>query len=586
MNGVFAAVWLIGLLAAAPALRNGSHSSTADRVRDALVLGVAIPFALGLAGLLYPAACWIVLAGCLALAYRRGGIVKRIAAPAEPAPYLLIGALAIVAWPPLMRPVLDGDSLSYHLPNAAAWVHAHGLWTTDGRYWWYPPASELFASALFAVSGPFALAWSGAGALALVGLRIWTWARTEFAVPAWLADALAAATVTAAPLALQAGSLQNDVWLAAFFLEALWTLRREPAAGARTVALTVLLKPYGFLLAIVAALSAKATRTVWLAGIGAFAIWAVHDAVLWKTAAVAPASTSSANTWSSTILAHGLPALGLLASVALRASPFALLALLAAVAAPFGLRDDRRLGWAAFAAVVLFLAMPLAYADTMPQLATGASLRYAAPSIALGALLLAPWAGRLPRVATAMLVLSSAFGAAVVLAIFWNDAPTRIAMAIALLAAGNVALARRLRAPWQIPAGLGAVIVVTWMLAARYPLAYYTDALRVNGRATAVYGWIARTQPRAIGGWGLKLGAINALAPATRTLDLPESDPCAAARAHGVLLVAVAESTRSTAFDAARLNAARACGRVRFDDGLAVVAGDFGAPAAARLGKP
>ena len=42
--------------------------------------------------------------------------------------------------------------------------------------------------------------------------------------------ALAAATVTMTPLALQAGSLQNDVWLAAFFLESLWVLRREPAA--------------------------------------------------------------------------------------------------------------------------------------------------------------------------------------------------------------------------------------------------------------------------------------------------------------------------------------------------------------------
>jgi hypothetical protein len=574
LGGVSAAVWLIGLLAAAPALQNGARTSAADRVRDALVLGVAIPFALGIAGLLYPAACWIALAGCVALAYRSGAFVKRNAAPPEPVPYLLIGAIALVAWPPLMRPVLDGDSLSYHLPNAAAWVHAHGLWTTDGRYWWYPPASELFASGLFAVSGPFALPWSGAGALALVGLRIWTWARAEFAAPAWLADALAAATVTAAPLAFQAGSLQNDVWLAAFFLEALWTLRRDPVAAARTVAVTVLLKPYGFLLAVVAALSGKATRNVWLVAIGAFAIWAVHDALLWHAAIVAPASTSSANTWSSTIAAHGLPALGLLASVMLRASPFALLALFAAVAAPFAPRAGRRLGWAALATVVLFLAMPLAYADTMPQLATGASLRYAAPAIALGALLLTPWAARLPRVAAALLILSAAFGAGAVLAVYWNDAPTRIAIPFALIAAGNVALARRLRAPWQIPAGLGIAVAVTWVLAARYPLAYYTDALRVDGRATGAYAWIARTQPRAIGGWGLKLGAVNALAPAARAVDLPEGDPCAAARANGVLLVAVAESTRSPAFNAARLKAARACGRIRFDDGLAVVAGD------------
>ena len=154
--GILTALWLLGLLAAAPALRHGARYAFADRLRDALILGAAIPFALGIADVLYPAACWIVLATCVAIAYRRAppAIENPVRQRSRP-PYVLIAALALVAWPPLMRPLLDGDTLSYHLPNAAAWVHAHGLWTTDARYWWYPPGSEIFASGLFAVSGPF-----------------------------------------------------------------------------------------------------------------------------------------------------------------------------------------------------------------------------------------------------------------------------------------------------------------------------------------------------------------------------------------------------------------------------------------------
>ena len=219
-------------------------------MRNALVLGVAIPLLLGCVNLLYPAACWLMRAACVAAAARW----HRDSAPAAGGvvPYVTIAALALVAWPQLMRPLLDGDSLSYHLPNAASWVQSHGIWTTATRYWWYPPASELFASGIYATGGPFALAWAGFGALALVGLRVAAWARTEFAAPAWLADALAAAIVTAMPLALQA-SLQNDVWLAAFWLETLWLLRR-PASGWAALAICALMKPDGWIFAVVAAM--------------------------------------------------------------------------------------------------------------------------------------------------------------------------------------------------------------------------------------------------------------------------------------------------------------------------------------------
>lgn len=581
LSGILAALWLLGLLAAAPALRTNARYAFADRLRDALILGAAIPFALGCVGLLYPATCWIVLAICVAIAYRRATPSEDLAAraPARP-PYVLIAALALVAWPPLMRPLLDGDTLSYHLPNAAAWVHAHGLWTTDPRYWWYPPGSEIFAAGLFAVSGPFVLGWSGFGALALLGFRIAHWANAEFGAPEWLADALAAATVTMTPLALQAGSLQNDVWLAAFFLESLWVLRREPAAAARTIAIAALLKPYGWIFAFAAAATSRAPLRVWLAGAAAIGVWAAHDALLWHGSIVAPASTSSANTWASTILAHGLPAFALLARVAAVASPFVLPALLAAIFGPLLAGAGRRgVGWAALAAFAVFLVMPLAYADRHPQLETGASLRYAAPALALGALLLARIAVPWPRIAFVLLLLCTAFGVSEILATYWNDGGTHVAIGIAALAVGNAALARMKRARWALPAGFAIAAIVATILAARYPVDYYADGLRVDGRTSGVYGWIARTQPAAVGGWGLRAGIVNVLDPAARVLDLPDATACVTATRQRVLMIAIAEDDRPADFNASRLQAARACSpHERYDDGIAVAVSPFTSP--------
>ena len=353
MAGVPAALWFLGLFAAAPVLRNDERYGFSDRLRDALILGVAIPFALGFAHLLYPAACWIALAACLAVAYYRNAAWRPAHSVPAP-PYLLIGALVAVAWPQLMRPLLDGDSLSYHLPNAASWAQNHSLWATATRYWWYPPASELFASALYSVGGAFALPWCGFGALALLGFRVASWAREDGAPPL-LADALAACAVTAYPLAIQAGTLQNDVWLAAFWLETLWLLRaaRRPATAMRAAAVTTLIKPQGWFLTALALLASRPPARVWLAAAAALALWAMHDAVLWNRALVTPATAVTGSVFGSTILAHGAPALALLDRVALAASPFAVVAFCAALLGPV-VAEDRRFGWAALGSALLF----------------------------------------------------------------------------------------------------------------------------------------------------------------------------------------------------------------------------------------
>jgi hypothetical protein len=60
------------------------------------------------------------------------------------------------------------------------------------------------------------------------------------------------------------------------------------------------------------------------------------------------------------------------------------------------------------------------------------------------------------------------------------------------------------------------------------------------------------------------------LSPQIRTIDLSDAQACAQARRSGVLLVAVAESDRPDAFNAQRLQDARACGQPLFEDATGV----------------
>jgi hypothetical protein len=576
VSGFPAALWLLGLYTAAPALRAGPNYRFPDRLRDALILGIAIPFALGFVHALYWGACWAALLLCIAVAVWRS-LNERSDADAKtahPVPYVLIATLLLVAWPQLMRPLLDGDSLSYHLPNAAAWVHAHSLWTATTRYWWYPPGSELFASALYAVGSPFALPWCGFCALALLGFRIAAWSRDALGASPLLADALAAATVSAYPLAIQGGTLQNDVWLAAFWLEALWSLRALPGNRfAPSAAVLALIKPQGWIFAAIALLASRARPVLWIGTFSALGIWAIHDAVLWKSAIASPAaSVAGGNFYGSTILAHGLGAFALLAAVAIHLSPFALIALVAALLGPSLAIRDRALGWAAFAAALLFFVLPFGYETSVAQLANGASLRFAAPAFAAGALLLAPAARRLGVVATILLWISTLYGCWFVLAIFWNDGSTHIALAIAALGVAMAATANRTQLHLVNAVAFLAAVVLATHLAARHPLDYYNDSLSVGGRSPGVYRWIERTHPAEIGGWGLRAGVINVLSPRTQTLDLTDTDPCAQAIAHGALLVAVAQNDLPSEANAQRLHTAHTCGSILYEDAVGVVA--------------
>lgn len=572
-HALLAAFWLVGLWVAAPLLKGGSRA--ADRMRDAVVLGSAIPFVLGLLHLLYWPACWIALAACVAARFRQP---RTRSGPREPLPYVLLGALALVAWPPLVRPLLDGDTLVYHLPNVAAWAHAHSLWTTNTRYWWYPPVSELFATPIDIVATPFALGWSGFAALSLLGLRIFAWAREGALLPVRLADAFAAAVVCMLPIALQSGSLRNDVWLAAFFVETLWSAPVDDASALRSAAMCALIKPDGWVYAAVALAASRATRRAWLAAGAAVVVWGIHDAVLWRVASLSPVSTMfpkapsdlvTPSLWKSTIAAHPFLSLQYGGGAAAHLAPFGLLLFLAALASPLLARASP-LNVAGIAAGVVTLFIPYGFADAHAQLASGESLRYAAPAIAVGAIILAPHLLRFARVALWASLAGTLGEGLQLLAVYGADWPTLFAPAAACAVPLTVVCARVLKRRRLLYVGSALAIIVTTMLAGRSTVAFYTDSLSVHGYRSRIYAWIARERPPRIAGWGLRAGTVAMLSPSSLAVDVSDTDPCGDAKHAHAILVAVKEATHGERFNDARMHEAALCGRTLYRDRLAI----------------
>ena len=304
--------------------------------------------------------------------------------------------------------------------------------------------------------------------------------------------------------------------------------------------------------------------------------------LLWNAAILAPASATYGNIVGSTIVAHGAAALLLLLHVGATISPFALIALTGALIAPALLPKQRALGWSACAAALLFFALPFGYDTSVAQLATGASLRFAAPAVAAGALALAPLASRSAYVPIVLLWGAAIYGIVYVLGIFWNDGSTHAALPVAVAAVAIAAAVRNRRAPWVPAAAFGVAVVAATHLAGRHPIDYYADSLRVGPTQPGVYRWIAMQHPSRIGGWGLRLGVVNVLSPATQTMDLPDAAPCAVARRYGALLIAVAQNDLPPELNTQRLGAARRCGAVAYDDPIAVVARPSGAATTSR----
>jgi hypothetical protein len=574
-EGIRAALWLGSLWFAGPLLGTRERDAP-GRIRDGLILGTAIPFGLACVHLLSGPACALVLALLVARRLVRARSPSAEDGTREPPPSRLALALPTVlvaayAWPALVRPLLQGDSLGYHLPNAAAWVQSGSLWVTTTRYWWYPGGSELFAAGLLAVAGPLVLGFAGTGPALLLGFRLAAWGRS-LGLPGWVAGALAAFALGAHTLGEQSANLENDLWLGAFFVELLWLARSEPAALARTAALTGLLKPFGWLYMLAAGVSRRAPWRSLAFGLLPFAFWLFRDAILWQGAIVPPSTVAYPNTFSTTILAHGLEGVATLAR-ALAHDGFATAALFVLGLAALAFARSPGLRLAAAAALLLFAINPFGFNDSNPQLANGTSLRYAAPFLALGAVFGVQLVGRVPRVAAAAGFAALGFaavGAAASIAVYRADALTSGTPWILLALAAVMLVPGRLLRPYALGAFSLGSIAYAGTLAGTHPIDYY-DAWLSPPQTTRVFDWLAVNRPAAVVGSGVRIGAIVAVSPSTRAIDALVDDPCGEARSLGALLISADDETIPPSERAGRRALARACGTTLYADDAALV---------------
>jgi len=630
-------LWLGSLWFVAPLL-TGKDSSWASRLRGVAILGIAIPYSLGFLHILYGWTCFAVAGVLLCLRYlhichaersdrykachpersersersrrtdgaklalrqaqrdksRYGPSGADIRFEERVAAALPVLVAVAVGWPALVRPILQGDSLGYHLPNAAAWVHDHSLWTTTTNYWWFPGGSELFASGLLAAAGPLAVGFSGLVGALLLGQRIVIWG-IETGTRPWIAGAVAAMTLSALGLAEQAGSLENDVWLAAFFLEALWLLRHHvtlseaPKARSRSAdgayaiassaAVTALLKPTGWLYALLALVLGRVPLRIVGLALLPLILWLLRDTILIHDAIISPMNSSFPHPFQTTIAAHGGDGIVTLAR-ALIGNGAASALLFGAGVASIAFAGDRRLRVAAFAALIVFFLHPFGFNDDNPQLATGTSLRYAAPFFALGALFVSELASRgalalggLVQIAIGTLALIVAgFGVGRVADVYWKDAMTHGTFAVIVVMAIALILPMRVdRLRLATTSASAAFVAYAVVLAGSHPLDYYEDWLGGPTVHSNFFHWLARAQPQAIVGYGLRVGSISAVSPATRAIDAIREDPCGEARRLDALLAIANDAPGPPPGRTAHLRIARHCGATVFDDGATIV---------------
>ena len=533
LSGGLGALWIVGLWLAAPALV--PVRTPASRVAMMIALGCAIPLILAIANVLYWWSLWAALAAVLAVRFarKRDARVEAVSADA-PAWDLAIGFVAIlaIAWPVAVRPIIDGDTLIYHLPNAASWVAQHGLWTTGTHYWWYSPASEIFASGLLATGGIGVAGLAGLLPAALLVLTVRSVA-VRSGMPPIAGTLSACALLATPPAAVQLVSLQNDVWQAALFAYAL-TEFALPAFG--VLALT---KPSGVLYALLASGAWASARKPFLQAVmvslSVVLLWTAHNLILLPHAIV-PIAGAIASWFAGTSIAAHLPhSLSVLAEASWHAG-IVWTAFLSLGVASIVLARQTYLRWAALASLVLFAIAPTGYEGTIPQLATGASLRFALPLAALGLL----WLAALPRRAAAFLVIAGTLAASAGIAVQWrlffNDATTHdtpVVIAVAALVAAGVLCVRdsrvRIIASATLCIGLAAF---AGGLSRSHPADYIADAFGGGG-----FAYVASSHVANVVTLGLPAGAVITVDPRANVFDGLDAGTCEQARALGAVIL-------------------------------------------------
>ena len=585
-------VWLALLWYTSGLITPRDSTEPADRVRDSIFLGVAIAFALALLHVFFRPVC-LGVAFALALyryAREKGAFSRDDPSRTESRRDRLAYAIPVltvvtVGWPGLVRPLLEGDSLAYHLPNAAAWAGMHSFWTSTTTYWWYPPGSELFASALFVIGGPAVVTIAGFAATLLLSLRLVAFCRRAN-IDGWKAGVISAAIATIPMIALQSGSLQNDVWLAAWALESIWAAIYERGALIRSLSICMLVKPTGIVCALLIALLTRMRAAAVLAAAAPYLIWVLHDILLWRHAVVAPAQTLYPNLVGTTVLAHGAAGIGtLLAALFAQGIGTVILALsipLALACAPDLVR--RNFPWMM---TLAFLAEPFGYKNALPQLANGSSLRFLLPALVTGAVGSFALLSRAAIAAALSGAVLTIIQIRTILGIFANDANTHGAVAVGIGAAVVVVLFRaRHLATVAIACYLTAVVTYAVRLD-NDPSRYYDAWLSDGSTPSGLFHWIAMARPAAVVVWRLRSGAVSIVSPGSLVEDAALPDPCAQARRNGAVLVLANDQRERVLQPVADKKLVTQCGHIVFEDATAVVvAPSSSPPAVPRTARP
>ena len=535
---------------AAPLLSQTRGLTIPSRLRYTLVLLTAMPLLLAALHLLAIWPLLIVAAAACALRFRfaRGSRLEY-----NPWDGLAIAIVFLTASAYIPRAPTDGDSLAYHLPNAIAWVQAGSLDPTWMRYWWYPGGSEISIAGLIASGGLWITGVSSLLAAMMLTSRINMWLRS-LDVPAATATAMSAAFITITTAAFQTYDQRNDLVLAAWFIESLWMLRNASWSGALPVAILALIKPYGWVYALLAVVCTRQPRA--LVGFVPLALWIAHDALLAPRALVSIASTNALGTWSTTI-AGNLPAsLTVLAKSIAERGPTALCCFVAPVFALFARGKERSIAIAGTCALGLFLLTPFGYANDMPQLALGWSLRYDLASLALGMLCLAPLGRRFPTSIAVLATCSALAGIARLLYILNHDTTILIAFlcSVVVSLAAIAAFFTPFRRVAAIAAAAPALALMLYgsNVAAAHVAGFY--AVSTNG--TGFFRWF-ESHAHDAESVNLRAGELLMLAPSARVYDA-DAVSCSRAAAESAIII-LAKGARSAPV-------AKGCGEVLFED--------------------
>ncbi len=548
---------------AAPLFARQGTIDVPSRLRWTLFLMTAMPLLLGFAHMLTAWALFVAAAIACCLRLRFGAPTMQFSSWDGVAAAVTF----LAASPYIVRPPTDGDSVGYHLTNAMAWVQTGSLEPTWMGLWWYPGGSEVAISGVISVGGQWIAGVPSLLAAMMLTTRIAGWLHV-LNVPRFAATAIAAAFITIPTAAFQTYDQRNDLVLAAWFVESLWALREPGLLSMMPLAVISLIKPDGWTYGLAAAVCAW--RPIAVFALSPAAAWWLHVTLL-KAKAIYPfRSLTLQFLWSTTIGANIPTSLGVLwstlmgggsATICFFAGPF--------VGLIFGDAAERRIAVAGILALLLFLITPVGYAVSGVQyLATGSSLRYCLPALALGAVCLAPLARRLPIGIALLAAASAVLGIVQLYLIFENDSitPTAFEAAAIVLSLSIVAFSTR----WRRTAAAAASIVVAAIVlygvgpASVRAASFYADEMpRIDNHSTRFFKWFAK-HPHAAEVVNIQNGELLMLAPKARIVSADAVQCEFAARSKMWVVVGVGGES---------YNGARTCGRVLFDDGDVIVAG-------------